>query len=64
MQIPKIIYTGVLRFKKRAWNKVVIAHQMQTFFMQEDVQPTKSYSYTFRLKHGPKLSIFRSQNAN
>ena len=37
---------------------------MQTFLMQGDVQPPKSCTYTFRLKKGPKLSIFRSQNAN
>ena len=36
---------------------IFLAHQMQTFLMHGDVQLPKSYTYTFRLNKGPKLSI-------
>ena len=45
VQTPKIIYRPIYKFRlKKASHEAFLAHQMQNFLRQADVQPSKSLS--------------------
>ena len=45
VQTPKIIYRPIYKFRlKKAPHEAFLAHQMQNFLRQADVQPQKSLS--------------------